>query len=382
MKTKHICIVADNYPTEKDPTFPFVAQLAEAIVKSGIDVTVIAPQNLLKYILGGNKKHPKFRTKIIDNNQLTILQPCCISFSNYTQRLNFISRHRAIEKCFERLKNKPDVCYGHFWHSGYFLYNKAKKYNIPLFVATGESVINFKADDKNKKLFCEYVNGVICVSTKNKVESIEKGLTTHEKCIVVPNAIDNNLFKKLDTKSCREALGIQEDDFVVAFVGWFSERKGSLRVSDAIEKLDNNNIKSIFIGSGTTEFEPQCKNIIFKGRVPHVEIPKYLNAADVFVLPTLKEGCCNAVIEAMACGLPIISSDLDFNYDVLDETNSIMLDPNDVDTIAAAINKIYSDHTMQNTLSKNSISKASKLTIEKRAQIIINYINTCSQTNK
>lgn len=377
MKAKHICIVADNYPTENDPTFPFVEQLAEAIVKNGIDVTVIAPQNVLKYILGGNQKHPKLRTKIINKNLLTILQPCCISFSNYTQRLNFISRRRAVERCFEQLQNKPDVCYGHFWHSGYFLYNKAKKYNIPLFVATGESVISFKADDKSKKLFCEYVNGVVCVSTKNKVESIEKELTTNEKCVVIPNAIDNNLFKKLDTDSCRKELGIQEDDFVVAFVGWFNERKGSLRVSDAIDKLDNNNIKSIFIGSGSTEFEPRCKNIIFKGRLTHREIPKYLNAANVFVLPTLKEGCCNAVIEAMACGLPIISSDLDFNHDVLDETNSIMLDPNDVDAIAAAINKIYSDHTIQNTLSKNSISKASELTIDKRAQTIINYINSC-----
>ena len=375
MNTKHICIVCDNYPTEKDPTFPFVAQLAEAIVKSGIDVTVIAPQNLLKYILGGNKKHPKFRTKIIDNNQLTILQPCCISFSNYTQRLNFISRHRAIEKCFERLKNKPDVCYGHFWHSGYFLYNKAKKYNIPLFVATGESVINFKADDNNKKLFCEYVNGVICVSTKNKVESIEKGLTTHEKCIVIPNAIDNNLFKKLDTKSCREALGIQEDDFVVAFVGWFSERKGSLRVSDAIEKLDNNNIKSIFIGSGTTEFEPQCKNIIFKGRVPHGEIPKYLNAADVFVLPTLKEGCCNAVIEAMACGLPIISSDLDFNYDVLNSENSIMVNPNSVEEIAKAIMILYVDYKKREKYASGAIESSKELNIHTRAKRIIEFIN-------
>lgn len=375
MKTKHICIVADNYPTENDPTFPFVEQLAEAIVKSGIDVTVIAPQNLLKYILGGNKKHPKFRTKIIDNNQLTILQPCCISFSNYTPKLNFISRRRAIERSFEHLKNKPDVCYGHFWHSGYFLYNKAKKYNIPLFVATGESVINFKADDKNKKLFCEYVNGVICVSTKNKVESIEKGLTTHEKCIVIPNAIDNNLFKKLDTKSCREALGIQEDDFVVAFVGWFSERKGSLRVSDAIEKLDNNNIRSIFIGSGASEYEPRCKNIIFKGRMAHGEIPKYLNAADVFVLPTLKEGCCNAVIEAMACGLPIISSDLDFNYDVLNSENSIMVNPNSIEEIAKAIMILYVDYKKREKYASGAIESSKELNIHTRAKRIIEFIN-------
>ncbi|MBR5132343.1 MAG: glycosyltransferase family 4 protein [Alistipes sp.] len=375
MNTKHICIVCDNYPTEKDPTFPFVAQLAEAIVKSGIDVTVIAPQNLLKYILGGNQKHPKLRTKNIGNNQLTILQPCCISFSNYTPKLNFISRRRAIERSFEHLKNKPDVCYGHFWHSGYFIYNMAKKYNLPLFVATGESVINFKVDNKTKKKFCEYVNGVICVSTKNKIESIEKGLATSEKCVVIPNAIDNSLFKKLDAKSCRSALGIQENDFVVAFVGWFSERKGSLRVSDAIEKLGNNNIKSIFIGSGASEYEPRCKNIIFKGRVAHGEIPKYLNAANVFVLPTLKEGCCNAVIEAMACGLPIISSDLDFNYDVLDSSNSIMINPLNVKEIAEAIKLLHINNIKRELLAEGAVKSSEELDIHTRAKRIVDFIS-------
>lgn len=371
---KHLCIVADNYPTPTDPTFPFVAQLAEAVTKTGVNVTIIAPQSITKWLKNKKNKHPKYRVEQYGDGTLTILQPYCISLSNYTPKLNFSSRRRAIERCFEKLEITPDVCYGHFWHSGYGMFRIAKKLNIPLFVASGESVIRFESNSEDKKQFCEYVKGVICVSTKNKEESIEKNLTSEEKCIVIPNAVDNQIFRPLDKRECRTALGINDDDFVVAFVGWFSERKGSLRVSDAIERLNNDKIKSIFIGTGPAEFAPRCNNIVFKGRVPHHEIPKYLNAADVFVLPTLHEGCCNAIIEAMACGLSIISSDLSFNYDVLDETNSIMLDPNDIDAISTAINKLYTDRALCHKLSEGAINRSRELTIEKRAQTIIDFI--------
>lgn len=377
IQINHLCIVADNYPTASDPTFPFVEQLAEALVKYGIDVTVIAPQSIMNGIAGKGKFHPRRVGKKIGKNTLTVFQPYCISFSTHTPKINFWSRRRAVEKCFERLNYKPDACYGHFWHSGYYLYRKAKKYNLPLFVATGESVIHFKADSDAKKQFCEYVSGVVCVSTKNKVESIDKGLTIAEKCGIFPNAIDNAIFKKLDKQECRNALNLKAEDFVVAFVGWFSERKGSVRVSDAIQKLNNDKIKSIFIGTGPDELTPKCDNIVFKGRVPHQDIPKYLNAADVFVLPTLNEGCCNAIIEAMACGLPIISSDLPFNHDVLDGSNSIMLDPNDVDAIAAAIGKLHNDRALATSLSEGALAKAEELTIEQRAQSIIKFIRTC-----
>ncbi len=66
-------------------------------------------------------------------------------------------------------------------------------------------------------------------------------------------------------------------------------------------------------------------------------IPNYICASDVFVLPTTAEGCCNAIIEAMGCGLPIVSSDRAFNYDILNEENSILVDPESVDEIDNAI---------------------------------------------
>ena len=202
---------------------------------------------------------------------------------------------------------------------------------------------------------------------------IENGLADESEIGVFPNAIDTSAFYVKDKHKCRDKLGISNEDFVVIFVGHFINRKGVNRVSEAIDTIDKlHNIKSIFIGAGNEN--PTCKRTIFVGRVPHEEVADYLNAADVFVLPTLAEGCCNAIVEAMACGLPIISSNLPFNDDILDSTCSIRVDPEDINEIADAIDLLYREPEYRKRLSQGALVKAEKLTIETRANNIISFM--------
>ena len=118
---------------------------------------------------------------------------------------------------------------------------------------------------------------------------------------------------------------------------------------------------------------------MFCQAIKHEKIPAFLNACDIFVLPTLSEGCCNATIEAMACGLPIVSSDLPFNYDVLNETNSVLIDPTSVDEIRDAIKQIKNDSDLRQRLSRGALETAEKLTIEARANRIIKFIEERQQ---
>ena len=172
-------------------------------------------------------------------------------------------------------------------------------------------------------------------------------------------------------------MGFPTDVFIIAFCGRFNNRKGALRVSDAIKKINNPNIKSIFVGTvadNETE-KPDCEGILFMDGLPHHEIVYYLNCADVFVLPSLAEGCPNSVIEAMACGLPIISSNLPFNFDILSKEVAILINPRDVDEIANAIKKIYEDKTLRHKHSKGSLLKSQSLTIQNRVANILKFIN-------
>lgn len=381
----HICVISEDYPYKDFSSFEFVKQLCVAWADQGVTVSVIAPQSITKSAVRRLSVRPKVRTETTENkNEIKVYSPYIVTMGNLGCRgilNNMLSRIRqkAIASIIRGMKDKPDVIYGHFWHSAYDAYNVAKKENIPLFVASGECDIELHKRFNLATLqnFISYVSGVICVSTKNKKESIEAGLATEDKCIVIPNAINGSLFYKKDKCQLRRSFGFSENDFIVAFVGGFIPRKGPKRVAEAIVSLHDSQIKSIFIGrllSADQSQNPECPGILFRGQVSHRKISDYLNCADVFVMPTLREGCCNANIEAMACGLPVISSNMEFNYDILDESCSILIDPMNIEEIARSISYLKSNPDRCQELSNNALKKAESLRIDIRAQRIIEYI--------
>ena len=371
-----ILIISPGYPDKTESSYPFVEQLVEEWAKQGHSCAVVSCFSVSKH-----KRLCKYKTrKIIGDTTVTIYRPNIISFS--TIRLfgfsitDFI-HNNTMKMVLSHIHFEPDVVYCHFWESGYIGQWYAEKKNIPCFVASGESNIKNLLHGMDES-FAKKVDGVVCVSTKNKDESIALGLTNESKCGVFPNAIDSSLFRIMDKSKCREKLGIPHDAFVPVFVGAFNERKGPLRICSALNQIEDDNIRPIFIGSGNQQ--PNAHNTLFQGRLMHNEIPEYLNAADIFVLPTLNEGCCNAVVEAMACGLPIISSNLSFNWDVLDDSNSILVDPMNISQIKEAIIRLRDDKELKDNLSVGAIKKAEELTIEKRATNIINFISHHTNT--
>ena len=368
-----ILVVTPNYPIDGDPVFPFVKNLCDEFVKQGLHVTVLSPQSITSAWMHHKKLRPRVRKEYIEGKEITIYQPYTFTPShNHLKAYNHFIK-LSVLWFLKRTGIKADVCYCHFWNSAFWVIPYIKRHDIPLFVATGESVIKAQlATPKKYEDFKDYVKGVVCVSSKNKEESISLGYTTEDKCFVLPNAVNAKVFYKRNRLDCRKELGYPHDAFIVAFVGWFIDRKGPIRVAKALEQVGG--VKSLFIGKG--EQDPQCNGILFKGQIHHDKIPIYLCAADCFVLPTLHEGCCNAVVEAMACGLPIISSNLSFNWDVLDGTNSIMIDPNNVDEIAYAIRDLKKNPTKRLELAKGSLRKAESLSIDKRAKLIIAFMES------
>ena len=166
--------------------------------------------------------------------------------------------------------------------------------------------------------------------------------------------------------------------FVIAFVGSFIPRKGPDRVAKAIAKLNDTRIKVMFIGQESSGYNYlfECSGIIYKGPVTHEKLPIMLNCADVFVLPTRNEGCSNAIVEALACGIPVISSNGAFNDDILDNRNSIRIDADDIDALADAIAFLQHNPKVRQTMREFSISRHHSYSIENRAGKILGFIES------
>ena len=376
----NILLISPDYPNIYRTECPFVKQLVDEFARQGHNCCVIAPYNKMH----NKQDYPFEEIQSIGDNHVLIYRPRYYTISDVKvlgRHVSSILFERAVKRALRRITFDADVVYGHFWFSAVAGYEFAKSHYIPLIAATGESDIKMMNPDlKHSITICQKVDGVVCVSSKNMKESIDLNLTTEDKCKVFPNGIDNNLFYKLDREKARKDLGLPKDKFIVAFVGSFKESKGPDRLSKAIDMIESNDVYSLFIGGGS--LEPKCNNILFKGRLLHKQIPQYLNAADVFVLPTRAEGCCNAIIEAMACGLPIISSNLPFNWDVLNDTNSIMVDPNNVKEIADAIRTLKDNPERRARMEESAVNTAATLTIAQRAHNIIQFIEAYTKLER
>ena len=181
----------------------------------------------------------------------------------------------------------------------------------------------------------------------------------------------------MNVQDFRRKIGVADDDFVICFVGGFIPRKGPDRIAKAIEELNDPQIKVIFIGKEFPgyPYEFNCPGIIHKGPINHSLIPTYMNCSNVFVMPTLKEGCCNAIVEALAIGLPVISSNGAFNDDILNDENSIRINPNNVHEIASAIKLLKENPTLCKSMTEYSISKHKQYSISSRAYSILSFID-------
>lgn len=370
-----ICFVFEGYPTKKDPFEPFVREIVLQLSNLGISCSVIAPQSITRGIKVRNIRPKHWTEKDEKGNIIDIYQPYCFSFSHCFPQISRFFFHNALKNAYKKVRG-IDAMYAHFWHMGVQA-SKIEK-NIPLFIACGENKIIVKDvySEKTIQELKKQLKGVIYVSKKSFDEASKIGLQDNQKYRILPNGFDSTRFHPIPKETCRDELGWNRRDFVLCFVGAFEEHKGPCRVLEAVRMANkatkNNDIKICFVGRGTQKLVGE--DIIFCNSVDHDKIPTYLCASDIFILPSTMEGCSNAVIEALGCGLPIIASDRPFNHDILDSSCSILVEPEDVDAISKAILTLYQDRTLLRDMSACSANKSLNYKIENRAKAIYNFI--------
>jgi len=338
----NIVTITTGYPHKSEPNNGiFVKRTVEALRFRGHDVSVIKPVPISRVLAGWVKSKSIEQVKSDDASvelpiyfglplRLTGIQSWAVHF-NENQQLNAIKRGSF--NSFNRLSDT--VIYSHFYSS----------VRLALKACPGMPVVGILGDSSpwvydqiygenwpETLLSCA---AVVAVSKAGYDYYLKRCLALRDILHLVPNGVDVSLFKPQNKSSCRSQLGINNETKLAVFVGGFEGRKGPLRALDAARKVG---CKVAFLGRGGQL--PEGSEVIVAKSVQQEELLLWLGAADCFVLPSLSEGRSNAILEAMACGVPVVVSDLPFNTEFVSPECGALVDPYSSDSIAQGLRKV------------------------------------------
>jgi len=175
--------------------------------------------------------------------------------------------------------------------------------------------------------------------------------------VEIPNCVDTDLFQpKLNGTGMRQRYGISDDDLVVLFVGPLDQAHHYRRVDlllEAVRMVQEPDLHVFVAGDGDraawyrslTEELGIDSQVHFLGKVPHQDLPKVYAAVDIVVLPSqLQESFGLVLIEAMACGKPVIASDLPGVRSVVsDGEDGLLVRPGDVNDLVEKMQILLGD---------------------------------------
>ena len=206
-------------------------------------------------------------------------------------------------------------------------------------------------------LLLKRVKRIITITQKLKDLFIEKGIPSH-KILVASDGVDLEKFDIKETQEeCRRKLNLPRDKKIVLYAGHLYEWKGAATLLKAAWKfqIPNSKFQILFVFVGGIKedimnFRQKAKdlnNVKIIGHRPHSEVPYWLKAADVLILPNSgKEEISKhwtsplKLFEYMAAKKPIVASDLPSIREILNEFNSVLVKADNSESLASGINKV------------------------------------------
>ena len=285
----------------------------------------------------------------------------------------------------EHKRDPFDVLHAYFLTQAGFIATYAGKYlDVPSVVSIRGNDIERAVFDPSKFSHVMYALQHASAVTTNTSELAKKTKAFFDReIILIPNGIDAEHFKPTEkiTKLLQtlrlipfEASGLPEYSWnkqtspfqnrVIGFVGELREKKGLKTLLSAYAQVNKNKSTTLLIvgvvrqGEDKEFFDEFCMlnpnlQIIVTGYVPPSDLPTYYSLIDVFVHPSLRDGMPNALLEAMACGKPVIATPVGGMLDVIhDSENGIFVPVNDTDALATAIHELLNNSELRQRFGK------------------------------
>lgn len=250
-----------------------------------------------------------------------------------------------------QLKERSNIQLVHTYHSlGAIKYNAVAQ--IPAIAETRLAV---------EKQILEQANCIVATSPQEQ-ESLRSLLSQEGHVEVIPCGTDIDNFRRVPKAEARKQLGLDLSERIVLYVGRFDSRKGIETLVRACAQLGDKtkgNLRLVIAGGSHPEMpdgqERQrieqivrelglAEQTLFPGRLSHDVLPLYYAAADVCAIPSHYEPFGLVAIEAMACGTPVVASNVGgLKFTVVPEETGLLVPPKDSAAMAGAIEKILAN---------------------------------------
>jgi glycosyltransferase involved in cell wall biosynthesis len=217
--------------------------------------------------------------------------------------------------------------------------------------------------------------------SKSTARDIERFFGEREKIVVIQNGVSEG-FSAVKKERDEEVL---KELFVskpyIVFVGNERPHKNFLNTARAFEILKDRFPSLKLIAVGISESDAlritgkRIERILCKGDLPDEKISVLLRNAELAVMPSFYEGFCLPVLEAMACGCPVITSNTSSLPEVLGSAG-IMVNPSNPSEIASAIVSLLMDDERRKILREEGLKRAKEFSWEKTASFILNQLSS------
>ncbi|MGQ9670745.1 MAG: glycosyltransferase [Desulfosoma sp.] len=338
----HVLTLSSVYPNSRQPTLGlFVRERMQHVAQCGVEVRVVAPvprfpgDSMIRSVKGGYR--PAIPGRLKPENGAVIHPPFLCPpgvLKSLDGWLYAVSLLPVLHRVHRR--SPFQLIDAHFaYPDGVGASLLARRFHVPFTITMrGTEVPHARQWSKRVQMrrALARADALIAVSRSLAALAVELGALP-EKVHVIPNGVDTRRFRPMAKEDARRLLGLPVRAPVILTVGALVRRKGIHRVVDILPRLCHRHPDLVYVvvGGGSVEGDMSReiralikerhleKHVRLEGSRPPESLPAYYAAADLFVLPTTNEGWANAIVESLACGTPVVATDVGGNREVLCE---------------------------------------------------------------
>lgn len=337
--TPRLLVFSSLFPSPADPNAGVFIRERMFRVGKHLPIVVVSPKAWSPFDPLIRLRKPRFRPvapPVEVQQGITVYSPRFFSLPGVLKHWD--STFMALGSYFTMRKLQREFGFNlidaHFGYpDGHAASLLAKWFKVPLTITLRGSEKTYTETPAFRKRIVaglQAASKVIGVSDSLRHLAVTLG-TPEAKTIAIGNAVDCNRFQPVDRTEARRRFGLNNTDPVMISVGWLIERKGYHRVIEVMPELlkQQPNLRYLIVGGATgadskeAQLKQQVENlglinhVLFLGSMKPDDLKWPLSAADLFVLATRREGWANVFLEAMACGLPVVTTDVDGNPEVI-----------------------------------------------------------------